>query len=177
MCGSNIIIRYWKVGKLLHIVAILAFSIAVTSFSILIDLDFQTGEFLWLIWLMIFISFFNMSILAELDAYSRFQNYKQIKDQIFFNEYQERLLKPLAKSSCQRSSAILAGNELGFGKEVRTYFYNRGYRWYHIIPDFVFQDPLFFFTPFFWRTTFFAPYYKPKVNYEQLVYLESKRLF
>lgn len=176
MSGINIIIRYWKVGKLLHIVAILAFAITVNLFSILIDLDFQTGAFLWLIWIMLLISFFNISILAELDAYSRFQNYKQVKDQMFLNGFQERQLKPLLKSSCQREAAILAGNEIGFGEEVRKYFYNRGYRWYHIIPDFVSRDPLFFFTPYFWRTTFFAPYYKPKVNYEQLVYLESKQL-
>ncbi len=174
MRGLNIIIRYWKVGKLLHIVAILAFSIAVNSFSILIDLSFHTGTFLWL---MYFIIFFNMGVLAELDGYSRYQNYKHVKDQMFLNGYQERQLKPLLKSSCQREAAILAGDELGFGEEVRTYFNNLGYRWYHIIPDFVFQNPLIFFTPLFWRTTFFAPYYKPKVNYERLVYLKSKQLF
>jgi len=169
MNRSVFIKRYWKVGKLLHIVAFLAFFFSLCSFIVLQGLNFNSNIFSFLIWLFIFICFFNMSILAELDAYSRFQNYKQIKDQIYINGYQHRLVKPLSKSSCQRSAAILAGNELGFGNEVREYFFRCGYKWYHVIPDFVFSNPFLFFTPLFWRTTFFAPNYQPKINYNELV--------
>jgi len=162
----HFIVRYWRVGKLLHIVSIIAACIAWMTFSVFSNLQFDSNPVLWFIWLIIFISFFNMSILAQLDSFSRFQNYKQVKDQIFLNGFQLRILKPLAKSSCQREAAILAGIELGYDKEIRNYFYKLGYRWYHVIPDFVFNDPLFFFTPLFWRTTFFARYYTPKVNYD-----------
>jgi len=93
---------------------------------------------------------------------------------MFLNGYQERQLKPLLKSSCQREAAILAADELGQGKKVRNYFLLRGYRWFHIIPDFVFNNPLFLFTNFFWRTTFFTPYYPPKVNYDGLENLQFK---
>lgn len=168
MSRSNLIYRYWKVGKLLHFVAILAFSFALYSYSILQDLDFNSEFYLWLTWLSIFICFFNMSILAELDGYSRFQNYKQIKDQLYLNGYRDRLVRPLSNSSCQRAAVILASDELGFRSQVQTYFYNRGYRWYHVIPDFILKNPLFFFTKYFWRTTFFAPRYQPKIKYEQL---------
>jgi len=160
------IVRYWRVGKLLHIVSFIAACTAGMTFSVLWDLQFESNPLLWFIWLLIFISFFNMSVLAQLDSFSRFQNYKQVKDQIFLNGFQLRILKPLAKSSCQREAAILAGIELNYENEIRNYFYKLGYRWYHVIPDFVFSDPLFFFTPLFWRTTFFAQYYKPKINYE-----------
>lgn len=166
----NLFIRYWKVGKLLHFVAALALFIAFQSFLILQNFDSNISTLDWWIWLIIFISFFNMIILAELDGFSRFQNYKQVKDQIYFNGYQERILKPLSKSSCQRAAAILAGDELGIKNKITTYFFNKGYRWYHIVPDFVFNNPLFFFTPFFWRSTFFAPYYKSKINYDKLVF-------
>ena len=159
------IVRYWRVGKLLHIVSLIAACIAGITFSVLSNLQFDTNPLLWFIWLIMFISFFNMSVLAQLDSFSRFQNYKQVKDQIFLNGFQLRILKPLAKSSCQREAAILAGIELGYEKEIRNYFYKIGYRWYHIIPDFVFNEPLFFFTRLFWKTTFFAPFYTPKVNY------------
>jgi len=169
MIRSVFIKRYWKVGKLLHIVAFLAFFFSVYSFTVIQELDFNSNIFSFLTWLAIFICFFNMSILAELDAYSRYQNYKQIKDQIYFNGYQHRLVKPLSKSSCQRSAAILAGSELGCENDISAYFYKCGYRWYHIIPDFVFSNPLLFFTVFFWRTTFFAPNYQPKINYNNLV--------
>jgi hypothetical protein len=165
---SKLIIRYWKVGKLLHVVSALAFLIAIFSFTALKNINFYSDSFMWFIWLTIFIIFFNMCILTELDGYSRFQNYKQLKDQMFFNGYQERQLKPLLKSSCQRQAAKLAADELGLGKEVRSYYDKKGYRWYHIIPDFVIHNPLFFFSAFFWRTTFFTPYYEPKVNYDKL---------
>ena len=159
-------LRYWKVGKLLHVVSFIATCIAGFTFSVLWDLQFGSDPLLWFTWLIIFISFFNMSILAELDSFSRFQNYKQVKDQIFLNGFQERILKPLAKSSCQREAAMLAGFELGYDQLIKNYFYKLGYRWYHIIPDFVFDNPLFFFTPLFWKTTFFARYYSPKINYD-----------
>lgn len=166
----NLFIRYWKVGKLLHFVAMLAFLVAFQSFIILQNFDSNASTLNWWIWLITFISFCNMSILAELDGFSRFQNYKQVKDQIYLNGFQERLLKPLSKSSCQRAAAILAGEELGIKDKITTYFFNKGYRWYHIVPDFVLNDPLFFFTPFFWRSTFFTPYYKPKIHYDDLIF-------
>ena len=167
MNTSNIY-RYWKVGRLLHFVAFLALVVALISYLRLSVTDFSTESHLWYMWLVTFIMFFNMCILAELDGYSRFQNYKQVKDQMFINGFQERQLKPLLKSSCQREAAILAGEELGLEKEVRNYFWDCGYRWYHVIPDFVFENPIFLFSSFFWRTTFFTPYYKPKVNYESI---------
>ena len=161
------LVRYYKVGKLLHFVALLAAITAAYLASALSRLDTDEGDGFY-IQVFLLISFISMSILAELDGFSRFQNYKQVKDQLFLNGYQERLLKPLLRSSCQREAAILAGDELGLGKQVRDHFYEKGYRWYHIIPDFVFQYPFFFFTAYFWRTTFFTPYYRSKVDYSKV---------
>ncbi len=161
------LIRFYKVGKLLHFVALLALFLAVFALVVLMTKDVgNTLEFYFYLYLLI--TFSLMAVMAELDGYSRFQNYKQVKDQLYFNGYQERLLKPLLRSSCQREAAILAGSELGIESEVKDYFYEKGYRWYHIIPDFVFQYPLFFFSLYFWRTTFFTPYYKSRVDYKQV---------
>lgn len=148
--------------------ALLALSLAVVSFVYLMRVRIADDPVMWWFWLYWFTVFTSMTILAELDGYSRYQNYKQVKDQIYLNGFQYRLLKPLSRSSCQREAAILAGDELGVGKQVRDYYMDKGYRWYHIIPDFVFQYPLFFFSSFFWRTTFFTPYYKPKIDYSAL---------
>jgi hypothetical protein len=172
MKKSKLIIRFLRIGRLLHFVAALAFSITVISFIRLININFYSDNYSFFIWIAIFILFFSMSILAELDGYSRFQNYKQVKDQIYLNGFQERLLKPLMISSCQREAALLAGEELDCFYDVKNYFYSRGYRWYHILPDFVFKNPLFFFRNYFWRTTFFTPYYEPKVNFDQLNFLQ-----
>jgi len=158
------------VGRFLHVAALLAFSIAIFS---LFRVNFKQNEgAIW--WLAMGIVFGSMGILAQMDAYSRFQNYKQVKDQVFLNGYQERILHALLRSSCQRDAARFACDELNFGKEARNYFSGNGYSWYHVIPDFVFQYPLFFFSSFFWRTTFFAPYYKAKIDFEKLEIKEIK---
>ena len=157
------------VGRFLHVTALLAFSIAAFSLFLI-----SKQNEISIIWLAMGIIFGSMGILAQMDAYSRFQNYKQVKDQVFLNGFQERILHALLRSSCQRDAARYACDELDLGKEARKYFIKNGYRWYHIIPDFVFQYPFFFFSSFFWRTTFFAPYYKAKIDFDELE-MEEKR--
>ena len=160
--------RYYKVGRFLHVVAIGALGITIYSAIHLSLVTFVENPATYQLWLGMLIVFGCMTFLAELDGFSRYQNYKQLKDQLFLNGYQERLLKPMLRSSCQRDAALISCDELGLGSKVREYFNGKGYRWYHIIPDFVFQYPLFFFSAFFWRTTFFTPYYKSKIDYSQL---------
>ena len=168
MTALKSFIRYYKVGRFLHIVALFAFSITVYAAIAILPLSYSENQGDFLLWGAVLIVFGSMGILAELDGFSRFQNYKQLKDQIYFNGYQERLLKPMLRSSCQRDAALITCDELGLEKEIRDFFKGRGYRWYHIIPDFVFQYPHFFFSAFFWRTTFFTPYYKARVDYSLL---------
>ncbi|MFI5135955.1 MAG: hypothetical protein ACHQD9_08890, partial [Chitinophagales bacterium] len=109
--------------------------------------------------------FFTNSILAELDARSRFQNYKQLKDHLYLNSYSERLLRTMRKSMCQRQAAIVAAEELGMGTACRSYFRSQSYHWYHIVPDFVFERPQFLLSKYFWLSTFFEPTYHPKVDF------------
>jgi hypothetical protein len=61
-----------------------------------------------------------------------------------------------------------AADELGIGPEVRAYFYEKGYRWFHFIPDFMVRDPLFFFRRYFWDRTFLEKYYEPRFDFRQL---------
>lgn len=162
------LLRYFKVGNFLHIVALFALKVGLFALLNLNLVDHSTDLIVYLFWGSLTLLSGNIFVLAELDGYSRFQNYKQVKDQVYINGYQRRILKPLTRSSCQREAAILACSELGLGNEAKDYFFKKGYRWYHVIPDFVFANPLFFFSKFFWRTTFFTPYYKPKFNYDKL---------
>jgi len=164
----NLLKRYIKVGKFLHSVALVAVLLAFISFIRLLSIDFNLDSANWFFCLFILYTFSSMSILAELDGYSRFQNYKQVKDQIYLNGFNERFLRPLLRSSCQREAAVLAGEELGLKCEVQQYFKKHRYKWYHIIPDFVFKNPSYFFSRFFWRTTFFAPYYRAKISFDKL---------
>ena len=106
--------------------------------------------------------FLANTVLSQLDARSRWQNYKQIKDALYGFGYRERIFTPLLKSSWQRQAALIAAEDLGYRARVAAFFRSHGYRWYHIPPDFVFAHPQFLLSRPFWRTTFFAPTYHPR---------------
>jgi len=161
-------ISYYKVGALLHWISFGNLVVSLIFISHLPVAEFSKWtikEYIWLFGLSFFMT--NM-VLSQMDAWSRFQNFKHLKDQIIGFGFQNRLLKPLLLSRCQRDAAQIACNDLGYGDNCSKYFSSFGYKWYHIIPDFVFEYPLFFFSSYFWRTTFFTPYYKPKYNSEDL---------
>jgi len=116
---------------------------------------------------LILISFFaGLLLFSQLDARSRYQNYKQLKDQLFLYGFDRRIFKPILGSRCQRDAALAAAEELGYGDRCRTYFRTCGYRWYHLVPDFIFRTPYFLLTRAFWRRTFFMPTYRRKVDFK-----------
>ena len=54
------------------------------------------------------------------------------------------------------------------GALCRMHFRSFGYGRYHLIPDFIFHKPLNLISKHFWRTTFFAPIYTPKIDYPEM---------
>ena len=156
---------YLLTGKLLHFITIFELILVILIVPLLYKIE-TTGELLltalryfamgWLI---------SLPLFSQLDARSRYQNYKKIKDQIFIYGFRTRILKPILKSRCQRDAAIVSARELGYEKECTDYFKSNGYRWYHIIPDFIFTHPQFLLSKYFWMTTFFVPEYQTKVDY------------
>ena len=163
---------YFIAGKLLHLIALIEIVAILLIMPYLLEWD--TGDNLVLTGLKLYAMGFLLSlpVFSQLDARSRYQNYKQIKDQIFLYGYDERIFRPVLKSRCQRDAAWLSAEELGFGAKCHSFFRSHGYRWYHILPDFVFKKPQFLLTGYFWRTTFFSPTYVPKVNYETLLIMD-----
>jgi hypothetical protein len=117
-----------------------------------------------------FLKYFFISVLialpvfAQLDARSRYQNYKKIKYQLYVYGFDRRIFRPSLKSRCQRDAALVAAKEIGYHRQCRNYFRSAGYLWYHLLPDFVFQQPLFIFARHFWVSTFFAPTYTAPVS-------------
>lgn len=164
---------YLIAGKLLHLITLVEL-IAIIILVPWIN-TFATGSsMIWWGLKYYAIGFFiSLPIFSQLDARSRYQNYKQIKDQIFLYGYDQRIFKPVLKSRCQRDAAWLSAQELGYGDKCRDFFTYQGYRWYHIFPDFIFSKPQFLFTVYFWRTTFFSPRYIPKVDYSQVNSFDS----
>jgi hypothetical protein len=109
--------------------------------------------------------FFSLIITTQLDAYSRYQNYKMAKDLLHQYGFKKPLIRVFSKSKCQREAIAEAGNCLGFKKEVNDYFYSVGFRWYHILPIVIVKNPKTLFSKEYWLSTFFVPNYKSKYFY------------
>lgn len=106
----------------------------------------------------------SLLILSQLDARSRFQSYKRVKDGLFTYGFDPRILKPVLKSRCQRDAALAAADELGYKHLCLAYFRSKGYRWYHVLPDFVFSNPGLLVNSRFWRSTFFSETYHSRTG-------------
>lgn len=159
---------YLAAGYLLHLMTLGEAGLLVIILGFLTE-GFTESLFEKEVWKIIFyFALWLYPVSAQFDARSRFQNYKQIKDQIYLFGFRTRILKPVLKSRCQRDAARQAAFELGYGDRCRLYFRKHGYRWYHLLPDFVFTHPFFFFSRYFWKTTFFAPTYRPRVDYRNI---------
>lgn len=103
-----------------------------------------------------------LTFLAQMDAYSRFQDYKLAKDLFFENGFQKRIANLFIYSHCQREAIKTAALDLGVIDELNAYYTRLGYQWFHLIPDVTFHNPMVFLTWNFWKKTFFAPPYRSK---------------
>jgi hypothetical protein len=108
--------------------------------------------------------FISLPVFAQLDARSRFQNYKLIKDQLYLYGFNPRIMKLFIRSRCQRDAAITAAQESGMGKQCKNFFRNNGYRWYHLLPDAVVSKPGTLLTKNFWMITLFVKTYHSRIG-------------
>ena len=96
----------------------------------------------------------GLALLCCLDGFCRHREYTRLKRILARREFSPRLLRPLAASRCQRDAALQAAREAGREDCARRYFHGLGYRWYHLLPDQVAENPLRFLDPGFLRVTF-----------------------
>src|SRR5882672_5712043 len=106
---------YVRTGYLLHLVTLLEVVILCTLF---IKLDIyewiQKGN--GLLKLGLLFPFISFPIFSQLDARSRYQNYKMLRDHFYFYGFHPRIVKPFIKSRCQRDAVIAAAKDLGFAE-------------------------------------------------------------
>jgi hypothetical protein len=161
-------VSYIKAGKLLYASQIL-FILESWIYGYFLMKAYENGSFLWqMFWLWCFMFSFIHIFLVMADGWSRFQNYKRVKDQLFLYGFQPRIMMAYMGSKCQRLAALTAAEELGLEEETKQYFYEQGYRWYHWVPDFMVRDPLFIIRNYFWRRTFLEKNYTPKFDYRAM---------
>lgn len=96
----------------------------------------------------------GLALLAQADAFCRWREYRRVKAMFDRWGYYPRMLSPLARSRCQRDAGMYAAKEAGFGHLARAHYRTLGYRWYHLMPDLVVQNPVNFLSPGFLKATF-----------------------
>lgn len=149
-------LRYLKVGLFLHItsffeITLLFILLGYNSKICITDFNLKCG-FLLIMLLILIVAI----VFAQLDAYSRYQNYKQIKDKLFLYGYDKRLVEPFSFSKCQRDAVLVAARDLGLHTIIKLYFFHQGYRWYHIFPEACTKNPIVVFNKTFWQRILFT---------------------
>lgn len=112
-----------------------------------------------MVWGFMALFFLFITLFAEADARSRFQEYQRVRDLLQRYGWNRRFIKPISRSRCQRDAIQVAAERAGYKTEVIQFYRDRGYRWYHIIPDALLKDPRNFFTYSFIRGSFFVRNY------------------
>jgi len=155
--------RYVQTGYLLHLMAVSSaflFYLFGKEFLILL----KNNESWWRILLFGYASayFFTLIFFSQLDARSRFQNYKMVKDKFFEYGFDARLLRPFVYSRCQRDAIGVAAKELEFSREWKHLIREFGFRWYHLLPNIIIRCPRVLFTKEYWSKTLFVKTYRSK---------------
>lgn len=171
----SIIISYLSVGKLLYWSLIL-FVLESVVYGIQFREALETqGIVMILFWLWCLLFSFTHIFLVIMDGWSRFQNYKRIKDHLYQHGFTTQIASHYKGSKCQRTAVIVAAKELGIEKEAKDYYDRLGIKWYHLIPYFMVNDPFFLFKKYFWSRTFMEKHYTPKYDYKQL-YMQQEQI-
>ena len=161
-------ISYLKVGKLLYISLLLFTAESWFFYELLQKTDSSNHKVRFVMFAGCFLFSFLHIFLVLMDGWSRFQNYKRIKDQLYIYGFHPRLAASYSGSKCQRNAAIVAAAELGLDDQINQFYYKLGIRWFHYIPYFMIQDPLFPFRRSFWSRTFLEKSYTLKFDFSQI---------
>ena len=153
---------YLEVGRLLHCIAISTAGLSIYFFKFFLNAYIHGNTIELAIFGYMFFHAATIPIFAELDALSRFQNYKLMKDLIYRYGFRLRFIKTFRYTKCQREAALFAARDLGYKSQILEYFKACGYKWYHVLPDFIWSHPKYLLTKSFWSNTFFAKTYHPK---------------
>ncbi|WP_443944391.1 hypothetical protein ACJVDH_15900 [Pedobacter sp. AW1-32] len=160
-------VSYWNVGILLHLSVIIFVLESWFYWTKLRDAYYAESIVFAIFWFGSVLFAFSHIFLVIMDAWSRFQNYKRIKDNLYVHGFSPKIAYPYMGSKCQRTAFLVAAKELGMEKEVLNFYERIGIKWYHFIPKFMIQDPWFLFRKSFVSRTFLEKYYRPKFDFHQ----------
>ncbi len=156
-------LRIFKTAGLLHVISLIGGSLSIGCGRLALVEMLNSGfHGSWVMYLFFAVYGLVLIFFSQMDAKSRFQNYKQAKDLLYENGFQTRIIRLFCASRCQRDALRVAAADLGMLQELDAHYNMLGYRWFHVIPDFVFSRPTVFFTPRYWQRTLFEKPYQLK---------------
>lgn len=161
-------VSYWNVGTLLHCSVALFILETIFYWGKLQDAYNDDTFIFMLFWSSCVLFAFSHIFLVIMDGWSRYQTYKKVKDALYMNGFTPKIAGLYQGSRCQRNAVIVAAKELGMHEEIDKFYRRVGIKWYHFVPDFMVDDPLFIFKRYFWSRTFMEKYYEPKFNFRQM---------
>ncbi|GEM_PF-295639 len=167
---NSLTYSYFKVSKWLLVAFILFIIESFLYYEQLERVLLQENYVLQVFWGGCFIFSFVHIFLVIMDSWSRFQNYKRLKDQLYTYSFQPKIANNYLVSKCQRRALKIACNELGLSHEYHRFLELRGVKWHHFIPYFMVQDPFFLLKKHFWNRTFLEKYYEPKYDFRKLTH-------
>lgn len=156
-------LRYIRTAVLLHTVSIagilLFFNLGPHAAGLLLDPHSSLFEFA-----LGFLSIYGLILVlfSQADAKARFQNYKQAKDLLYENGFDERIVRLFSGTRCQREAVRVAAVDLGMSGRLDSYFKAAGFRFYHVMPVFLFRRPQLLLTWKYWQRTLFEATYQSK---------------
>lgn len=154
--------RYLRIGFLLHLMTIAGIATAFYFYNIAQDIGFEHIQINTLFYLYLSAYGASLPFFAQLDARSRYQNYKLMKDKLYRYGFSKRIVEPLSWSRCQRDAIQVAADDLGYSKEMKSLFKSLGYKWFHIIPRILIRNPRLILTKAYWDKTLFVKHYTLK---------------
>jgi hypothetical protein len=161
-------ISYFRVGRLLY-GALLLFIIESWLYGIQLIEAIGSKSTPWIVfWTLFFLFSFSHIYLVIMDGWSRYQNYKRVKDQFFIHGFNKKIALIYIGSKCHRMAAETAAEELGIKDKVQECYRDFGVKWYHYIPYFMIKEPFFLFKKIFWSRTFQEEAYEPKFDYRAM---------
>ncbi|MBU1249203.1 MAG: hypothetical protein KKB70_10925 [Proteobacteria bacterium] len=95
-----------------------------------------------------------LAAICWLDAFARHRDCRRIAAMLDKYGFQARLFDLVSSSRCQRDAALHAASTTGHLSAARAHFHALGYRWYHLLPDPVIDNPFNFFNIHFLRQAF-----------------------
>lgn len=157
------ILRYFQTGYLLHLITGLSVWM-VFHWSEKLFIAIKSHDGIWQILLFGFLTghFLSLLFFSQLDARSRFCNYKMIKDKLYEYGFDVRLFRPFMYSRCQRDAIAVAAREMNYTTEWEKLNHEFGFKWYHLLPHLVIKQPEILITTGYWNKTLFVKSYQSK---------------